>query len=304
MQIIPGVSCFMLENYCMKATLLPGSELGFGGSATSTPYNPRYPLTNLLQEQRSERWRTPEGLVIGGTWAQFDMGKAVKPNTFAVIDCRTVFDSATVIASDTPDFSITTDFQFGFGANYLSPGGAGSAVVEPMSRVQLWHNDENDRYGDPFTAKRYWMVFFPWPSGGGYNYIECGIIWMGRRFEVPIDTRFRIAGEGHSTVSTLDSGAVYYDRRPRSRSVACVTTSKETKDIQALRNAVETAAPGSPVLCDIYAFGASTTGFQNVQIPPFVSEGRFYGYLDARTGWEQRTVKVGRYSFTIDEAIA
>lgn len=294
---VPTNSVFGLQNYVMQGRVITG-----------VPEQPRYPASNLLLNQRSERWRAPSNVAF---IAGFDLARNVTPNAFATVDCR-LYDPAqggwiekqpTAIygANDSAFATGLVGASFPAHTAFLSggPSTLGSPdQVNSQGGVFLYYADTDDS-GVALPARRFWGFYMP-VVGGADAYWEIGLLWLGRRWEVPVDIKFRTQSESNSKVGRLDSGAKYFDRRRRGRQVQLTTTTAQTEDRLAFRSALE-QAEGLGVLADLWAFRINKgTG---ISYPERV-DGMLYGFLDGRTTWEMRTVKAGRYGFSIEEAVA
>jgi len=323
----PKASVFLIQNYVFSTTslILPGY------------YEfPRYPAANMQSPMRSLRWRSAKGnptspwgdlTSSGGIWIGFDFGKAVIPNAVAVIDLAFVKSDGTYFDMNAfmEGFSVSAEaYAYLFGAN-SSDFTVGYQDMPPVyivlsnllpstlavprtqapqaSRVALtYFSKTND--GSTVTAHRYWgLVIQPINEVlSSIATLEVGNIWIGQRWEVPVDMKVKMQSETHSKAGTLDSGAKYFDRRRRGRQVSVITSSASTLSMQPFRNMIE-SSDGCPVIADVYSFPRPTVGGGD-PFSPEKLEGRLYGYLDGRTSWDQRTVTHGRFSFSIEEAIA
>jgi len=294
---VPTCSVFALKNYCMD----PAARV-----TAATPYSARYPATNLLNYYRSERWRAPSTAAIT---VGFDMGTIVTPNVFGAVDLRAWTGSAFAPPSDFPgsvNFIGANDAAFSSGLVQIpmyyynfrlttSPADA----LSSQQGVSVQYSDY-DGSGVAIPGRRFWGWQVTSFFGGSSSFIECGLFWFGRRWEIPVDTKFRTQSESNSTIGSLDSGAKYFDKRRRGRSVSLTTTTKETDQQLAFRAAVE-QAEAQGIIADLWAFRINPADGTSY---PERFDGMFYGYLDGRTQWEMRTVKAGRFNFNIDEAIA
>lgn len=301
----PAATVFSLENIL----LLKGMAVVAGSN-----FHPRYPATQLLNPDRSERWRAV-ATASGYYYVAFDLA-AVEAgyfpifDTVAFIDCRHVSAAgvesspvnATIVGMNALDWA--TDR-----IDYIVPAidkDRGSVIV---SHLQNRTAPSGGGVVQGMPLKRFWAVVFYLANAG--DWVELGVLWLGMRREQVVEARWRTMTESVSDTVQLDSGERAWVRHRRIRKLQFtssrvaarnatdqVVTLDSLDDMEQFRSAIE-QTDGRPIIVDPYAF---VPAIGSVALD-YKTPGAIYGYLGDRATFDHRTTLTGRYGFSIDEAV-
>lgn len=226
----PTLSILLLENWVMSAQLVPGA-----------PQQARFPATNLLDDKRSSRYRSPDDSVVRRV--PFDLGTAKAPNAFGLVDANLVSGQVAFVGAD--DSGLTVNVQT-VTFNVYAQG---------SSKILRWYADTHDG-GGAIGARRFWAPELKATTTGGAGFHEAGVVWIGQRTEVGIALPIDSTTRDLSKVVSSDSGARHYLRRGKLRESTFDTGLLESTAFWDLEEKLDRAGAASPILVDPWAMTA------------------------------------------------
>ncbi len=225
-----------------------------------------YPATNLLLAHRTRRWRVAWTGTSGDAVAVgIDLGSAVTPTAFALIDCNVVSGSVKLTGSD--DAAATASI-----VSWTLP-----LATATISGVRLWYPAAGEQATGTYGARRYWRFEFAESTLGPHGIssdLEVGTVWLGTHDAIRPESGAKLEIEDPSTRIQSYGGAEWIDALTAFRSVEFDIRGIDHATLYTLQ-AKAFGAASSHVLVDLHAYSPTAA---------IRDGGLVYGKLDAKGG--------------------
>lgn len=247
-------SVLSLTNYCFSSF----------ASVTSDLTVPGFPVSNVLKQDRSKKWRS---YTYSG-WFIIDMHVAQHPEVFGLIESN-----------------FGTDATFGVSAKITLTGADSIAMQGAVTWVWDYQINNSNRTWvkvidlpttgtwESTTKKRYWKVTIQLNKQDYFFQPELGVVWLGDMYQIPIDSNFSIKVTDSGKTTEAYNGTLYLDSLRPFADVSMTLPTIEDQTALILKSKLDTIGASKNILVDIYS-PDSTTGR---------SLGTYYGLLDERS---------------------
>lgn len=248
-------SIISLTNYCLNS---------YSSAITDHPMA-GFPASNVLTQDRSRKWRGYDY----SSWVQIDTHVPCHPDVFALIESNFGTSSVsgakakiTLQAWNTPNSNDALTWSWDLQANNSN-----------RTWIKTLENTDSNTLWTPNMKRRIWKITIQILDTAGtsmYSQPEIGVVWLGDKYELPLDSNFSIKMTDPGRTTPSYNGTEYLDSL-RAYAETQVTLPLLDEDTALnFKTKLDTIGGAKNILLDIYA-PDQTDGR---------SLGTYYGFLD------------------------